>query len=101
MQIDQARTQYIRWLLVTRDLSPHTIRAYDGDLATFERYVGARFEVEGIDRDRDIALGPKPRDQAAQAEQRRARDAIKRAQHQLQRQQQQLAERRPDLGIGL
>lgn len=56
MQIDQARNQYIRWLLVTRDLSPHTIRAYDGDLATFERYVGARFEVEGIDRDSVIAF---------------------------------------------
>ena len=51
MQIDQARTRYIRWLLATRDLSPHTIRAYDGDLASFERYVGADFEVEEIDRE--------------------------------------------------
>lgn len=51
MQIDQARTRYIRWLLATRDLSPHTIRAYGGDLASFERYVGADFEVEEIDRD--------------------------------------------------
>jgi len=51
MQIDQARTRYIRRLLATRDLSPHTIRAYDGDLASFERYVGASFEVEEIDQD--------------------------------------------------
>lgn len=51
MQIDQARTRYIRWLLATRDLSPHTIRAYNGDLAGFERHVGADFEVEEIDRE--------------------------------------------------
>lgn len=50
MQIDQARTRYIRWLLATRDLSPHTIRAYSGDLASFERYMGADFKVEGIDQ---------------------------------------------------
>jgi site-specific recombinase XerD len=56
MQIDQARTQYIRWLLATRDLSPHTIRAYNGDLASFERYVGADFEVEEIDRDSVISF---------------------------------------------
>ncbi len=56
MQIDQARTQYIRWLLATRDLSPHTIRAYEGDLASFERYVGADFEVEEIDRDNVISF---------------------------------------------
>lgn len=56
MQIDQARTRYIRWLLATRDLSPHTIRAYNGDLAGFERYVGADFAVEEIDRDSVISF---------------------------------------------
>lgn len=56
MQIDQARTQYIRWLLATRDLSPHTIRAYGGDLASFERYVGTDFEVEEIDQDNVISF---------------------------------------------
>jgi site-specific recombinase XerD len=50
MQINQARTQYIRRLLATRDLSPHTIRAYDSDLASFERYVGADFDVKEIDQ---------------------------------------------------
>jgi len=34
MQIDQARKRYRRWLLATRDLSLHTIRAYDADLAS-------------------------------------------------------------------
>ncbi len=56
MQIDQAHTQYIRWLRAARDLSPHTIRAYDGDLASFERYIGGNFEVKGIDRDSVISF---------------------------------------------
>jgi Site-specific recombinase XerD len=56
MQIDQARTRYIRWLLATRDLSPHTIRAYGGDLASFERYMGADFEVQQIDQDSVISF---------------------------------------------
>lgn len=29
MQVCHAREQYFRWLLVTKDLSPHTIRAYE------------------------------------------------------------------------
>jgi site-specific recombinase XerD len=56
MQIDQARTRYIRWLLATRDLSPHTIRAYGSDLASFERYMGADFEVQLIDQDSVISF---------------------------------------------
>jgi site-specific recombinase XerD len=56
MQIDRAHTQYIRWLLATRDLSPHTIRAYDGDLASFKRYMGADFAVREIDQDSVISF---------------------------------------------
>jgi integrase/recombinase XerC len=56
MQICQAREQYVRWLLVTRDLSPHTIRAYDSDIAAFERHLGISALVEQIDRDRLIAF---------------------------------------------
>ena len=51
MQIGQAREQYVRWLVVTKDLSPHTIRAYDSDLSAFERYLGPRAPVEELDRD--------------------------------------------------
>lgn len=51
MQISDAHARYVRWLLATRDLSPHTIRAYDSDLARFERYVGTDIEVNEIDRD--------------------------------------------------
>jgi len=51
LQISQARTGYVRWLLATRDLSPHTIRAYDGDLASFERHADADTDVKEIDRD--------------------------------------------------
>src|SRR4051794_25486404 len=56
MQVSQAREQYVRWLLVTRDLSPHTIRAYDGDIAAFERHLGIRAFVSHIDRDRLVAF---------------------------------------------
>jgi len=51
LQISKARAQYVRWLLATRDLSPHTIRAYDSDLASFQRYVGTDIDVSEIDRD--------------------------------------------------
>ena len=56
MQVDQARNRYIRWLLATRDLSPHTIRAYEGDLASFARYVGPGFDVDEIDRNGLVAF---------------------------------------------
>lgn len=48
MRIAHARGSYIRWLLATRDLSPHTIRAYDADLVSFQRYLGADFEAAEI-----------------------------------------------------
>lgn len=50
MQVCQARERYVRWLHVTRDLSPHTIRAYDGDVAAFERHLGDQVVGE-IDQD--------------------------------------------------
>jgi site-specific recombinase XerD len=56
MQVRQAREQYVRWLLITRDLSPHTIRAYDGDIAAFERHLGIRAIVSHIDRERLVAF---------------------------------------------
>src|SRR3954451_11611709 len=56
MQVRQAREQYVRWLLVTRDLSPHTIRAYDGDIAAFERHLGVRAFVRTIDGERLVAF---------------------------------------------
>jgi integrase/recombinase XerD len=56
MHVCQARERYVRWLLVTRDLSPHTIRAYDSDIAAFERHLGIRAFVDQIDRDQLIAF---------------------------------------------
>ena len=50
MRIDRAHDDYIRWLLATRDLSPHTIRAYDADVAVFVRHVGTHAPVSRIDR---------------------------------------------------
>lgn len=56
MQINQARKLYRRWLLATRDLSPHTIRAYDADLASFEQHLGTEIAAAEIDRDDVIAF---------------------------------------------
>lgn len=56
MRIDQARGRYTRWLLATRDLSPHTIRAYDADLGSFERYLGADFMAAEIDQDTVVSF---------------------------------------------
>jgi site-specific recombinase XerD len=49
MRLCVARERYIRWLRSTRELSPHTIRAYDSDIAAFERYLGERAGIEQID----------------------------------------------------
>ncbi|HEU4739109.1 MAG TPA: tyrosine-type recombinase/integrase, partial [Solirubrobacterales bacterium] len=50
MQLKQAREDYLRWLLATRDLSPHTVRAYQSDLARFEGFAGAGAKVEDLSR---------------------------------------------------
>jgi integrase/recombinase XerC len=56
MQVCKAREQYVRWLFVTRDLSPHTVRAYGADIAALERHLGIRASVTEIDRDRLVAF---------------------------------------------
>jgi site-specific recombinase XerD len=56
MELGQARRRYIRWLLVTRDLSPHTIRAYDSDIAAFEQHLGTDVAVTQINRDSLVAF---------------------------------------------
>ena len=33
MKVCHAREKYVRWLVATQDLSPHTIRAYNSDIA--------------------------------------------------------------------
>lgn len=56
MLINDARQQYIRWLGVTKSLSVHTIRAYDGDLAAFEMHVGSAEPAGSIDRELLLAF---------------------------------------------
>lgn len=41
MLLCEARAEYVRWLAVVRDMSPHTIRAYEGDVVALERHLGA------------------------------------------------------------
>lgn len=62
MRLDEAHERYIRWLLASRDLSPHTIRAYESDLSSFERHAGAQLKIEQIDRDDLLAFLEKQRD---------------------------------------
>jgi site-specific recombinase XerD len=56
MQVGRARTEYRSWLLATRDLSPHTIRAYDADIAAVQRHVGTRASVREITTDALVAF---------------------------------------------
>lgn len=51
MRIVEAQRQYMRWLCATRDLSPHTLRAYEGDVAALREHLGGRAQVRRIDRD--------------------------------------------------
>lgn len=56
MRVSEAREHYVRWLLITRDLSPHTIRAYESDIVAFERHLGVRATLDQIDRDQLISF---------------------------------------------
>jgi site-specific recombinase XerD len=56
MHLSEARAQYVRWLIATRDLSPHTVRAYAGDVTAFERYAGKRMLANEIEKDSLVAF---------------------------------------------
>jgi site-specific recombinase XerD len=77
LQLSQARDKYMRWLLATRDLSPHTIRAYDGDLARFERSLGPLTTLDRIDRNSLLGFLEEQRDSGlASASLRRRASAL-------------------------
>lgn len=63
MQVCQARAHYVRWLVVSQDLSPHTVRAYEGDISAFERHLGPSTSVEEIDRDHIISFAEKQQEE--------------------------------------
>jgi site-specific recombinase XerD len=56
VRIYEAQRQYMRWLHATKDLSPHTLRAYEGDVLAFERHLGRHVQVRHIDRDRLVSF---------------------------------------------
>lgn len=56
MLVSTARDEYRRWLSAARDLSPHTIRAYDADVAAVQRYVGPRATVRALTPDALVAF---------------------------------------------
>lgn len=50
MQLSEAREEYVRWLLATRDLSQHTIRAYSSDIGMVERHFGQKARVDQLEQ---------------------------------------------------
>jgi conjugative relaxase-like TrwC/TraI family protein len=88
---------YIKAELGERPSDPTKARAWDTAVRGIEGY-----RVRNGVRDRDSALGTKPKDHAAQAEQRRVRERLQRTQRQLglKRQLQRAAKRSLGLGIG-
>lgn len=51
MRICDAKQQYMRWLHATRDLSPHTLRAYEADVLALEKHLGRQARVQRVNRD--------------------------------------------------
>jgi conjugative relaxase-like TrwC/TraI family protein len=86
---------YIKRELGERPSDPTKARAWDRAVRGIEGY-----RVRNGVRDRDNALGPKPKDRAAQAEQRRVRERLQRAQRELGLKKRRSAERTMRLGIG-
>jgi site-specific recombinase XerD len=56
LRFDDAQERYIRWLLATRDLSSHTIRAYTADLSCLKRHLGPSLQVIEIDHETLISF---------------------------------------------
>ena len=48
MKVQAAQRSFAQWLETTRDLSPHTVRAYSADVQVLCRHVGANMPVETI-----------------------------------------------------
>jgi site-specific recombinase XerD len=51
MELCSAQQHFIDWLKTNRDLSPHTIRAYQCDLTALRTYAGNNLEIDGISED--------------------------------------------------
>jgi integrase/recombinase XerD len=51
MKMCVAQERYIHWVEATKGLSPHTVRAYGGDVSAFANHVGAEARVEDISFD--------------------------------------------------
>ncbi len=56
VRVCDAQRQYMRWLRATKDLSPHTLRAYEGDVLAFERHLGRNAPVRCIAPDRLVSF---------------------------------------------
>ncbi|HEX6689089.1 MAG TPA: hypothetical protein VF085_10565 [Solirubrobacterales bacterium] len=86
---------YIKSELGERPSDPKKAATWDRAVRGVEGY-----RVRNGVVDRDSALGPKPKDRAAQAEQRRVRERLQRAQRELKLKRERTVERSRGLGIG-
>ncbi len=48
MNLDDLAPRYRQWLVATQDLSEHTIRAYETDVAALRRFLGPGFAASGL-----------------------------------------------------
>ena len=55
MNIPTQSPRYIAWLVATRDLSAHTVRAYASDVAALGRYLGPDFNLAALTIDHTYA----------------------------------------------
>ena len=85
---------YIKAELGERPSDPTKARAWDKAVRGIEGY-----RVRNGVKDRDNALGPKPKNRAKEAEQRRVRERLQRAQRELKL-KRRILERSKGLGIG-
>lgn len=56
LRLDVARERYVRWLAVAKELSIHTLRAYECDIAALQRHLGAGASVCELERDSVVAF---------------------------------------------
>ena len=48
MQVQELSTQDCRWLTATQDLSEHTVRAYESDVASLQQFLGPNFSASAL-----------------------------------------------------
>lgn len=74
MDLGRATRSYLDWLIATRTVSEHTVRAYGGDLAALSNQLGLGISVKSLSADKLVGFvtAQRNRGMAAATVQRRA-----------------------------